>query len=619
MNSFEVYDLETYRNQFLYCYMDLMTKEYTTLEVSNEVDNRDLIYEHLSNVTHQIGYNNKGFDYPIIEYILLNKKKLLLVKADDFAWMIHEKANEIIQGNDYYYTQLDIKQLDLYKLNHFDRFKISLKYCGFGLRMLVLQDLPIRPDSLLTSEQMNIMRGYVVNDVETTYALYERSKPLIELRKQSKIDYHFDCSSMSNTAVARNVFIKDYCQLTGINKYELKELSTTHNFIYPRDVISDKIKFTTPKYQELLDKLMLDNTNLVTDDLKYRFSCNTITCDIKKGGLHSLNNAGYYTNKGVLLWDEDFSAFYPNILLALELSPAHLNKEAFLTIVRKILQAKIDNQAKGDKLKTANAKISINSIYGLLNAEGSPVKDDKVLYSVTLNGELFLLMMCERFEQFQELKVKYQNTDGVMIQFPEYLKSQINDISYEFSKNINIPLEIVPIKAIYLENVSSYIAIQEDGKIKRKGSFKKLEDRELKDDSSAMIVPIALEQYFVNGIPIRETIEKHTYIFDFYIGVKKIDHATYYSYAQLKNGESIIHDYHDKVIRFYVTTDSSTLTKIYGSGKKEAVIKGYNTKIAQIHEELQMNEYKINYNYYIHQANKIIDKIFLSDSEMKFE
>jgi hypothetical protein len=34
---------------------------------------------------------------------------------------------------------------------------------------------------------------------------------------------------------------------------------------------------------------------------------------------------------------------------------------------------------------------------------------------------------------------------------------------------------------------------------------------------------------------------------------------------------------------------------------------------------MPMKDYKINYKYYINQANKIIDKIFLCDSEINFE
>lgn len=619
----EVYDLETYINQFLYCWYNISTKEMRTFEVSEEVDDRIEMYEHLSKVTHQIGYNNKGFDYPIIEYIILNKNKLLLVKAVDFAWMIHDLANKLIndqRGDDkkaYYKPRLKIKQLDLFKLNHFDRSKISLKYCAFGLRMENLIDLPVKPNVMLSSEEMDKIRNYVINDVLTTLRLYEHSAPILVLRKRSSLDYGMDCSSMSNTAVARNGFIKAYCEETGLDKYELKNLSVEYGRLTMEDVIHPLVKFKTPKYQKLLDDMLADQTNLMTRDFEYRFQCESIVCDIKKGGLHSLHKPEYFTNKDLLLTDFDFSSYYPYLLLIMMLSPEYLDKRVFLKLVKQMIDSKMAYQKAGDKVGKENAKISVNSLYGLLKSKGSPVRDAKVLYQVTVNGQLFLLMLTEQLELLDNVVVKYQNTDGIMAQYPKEMKEEVERVTKEFEEYIKIPLEAVPMKEVYLQSVSSYIAITEKGDVKRKGQFKKIEDKELKDDSSANIVAIALEQYFVNNIPIKKTILEHQNIFDFYIGMKKLENQIY-RYNVLVDGVSTTVDYHDKVIRFYVSKQNSVITKLTDEGKRTSIIKGYTTTMAQNHIEKPMADYKINYSYYIHECNKIIDDIFLCDSQIQF-
>ena len=302
----------------------------------------------------------------------------------------------------------------------------------------------------------------------------------------------------------------------------------------------------------------------------------------------------------------------------MEICPNHLDPVYFLKLMKEIVEAKMNYQKAGDKIGTMNAKISANSVFGLLSSDGSPIKDLKCLYQTTINGELFLLMLCEQLEMIEGVQLKYQNTDGVMIQYGEKAKNQAKKVIEDFAIFINIPLESVPMKAIYLESVSSYIAIKENGEVKRKGSFAKIGDKTLKDDSSANIVAIALEEYFVNGTPVKQTVENHNDIFDFYIGVKKFENQTYMN-SQLIMGDNYETLYHDKVLRFYVTTSSSVITKLYDSGKKESVIKGYNTQVAQVHEDMPMKDYKINYKYYINQANKIIDKIFLCDSEINFE
>lgn len=614
----EIYDLETYINQFLYCAFNIVTSEMITFEVSKEVDDRIRMYEHLSKVTHQVGYNNKGFDYPIIDYILTNKKKLLLVKAEDFAWMIHDKANELISENEYFKGTYKIKQLDLFKLHHFDRSKISLKYVAFGLKMKNLIDLPVKPNMMLSSEEMDKIRRYVVNDVLVTKALFDYSNALLKMRKRSTLELGQDCSSMSNTAVAWNGFIKKYCAKTNLPKYVVKNLSTDHYYLTMRDVINPMVSFKTERYQKLLSNMLADETNIVDTDFEYRFECNTIVCDIKKGGLHSLHGSEYFTNQNNLLTDFDFTSYYPYLLLAMGIAPAHLQKDVFLEIVHGMIMDKVNYKAAGDQIGVDNAKISVNSIYGLLNAEGSPMKDVKVLYQVTVNGQLFLLMLTEQLEMIEGVKVKYQNTDGIMAEYPPHLTEQVNKVMDDFAKFIKIPLEAVPMKAVYLHNVSSYIAITESGKVKRKGAFKKDTDKELKDDSSANIIAIALEQYFINGVPVRKTIENHQNMFDFYIGMKK-NHGQVYRYSRLENGVHKTEDYHDKVIRFYVTKGTSVITKLYGSEKTQSIIKGYNVKMAQNHDETKpIKDYDINYNYYIHKTNEIIDNIFLSDSQIIF-
>ena len=55
-----------------------------------------------------------------------------------------------------------------------------------------------------------------------------------------------------------------------------------------------------------------------------------------------------------------------------------------------------------------------------------------------------------------------------------------------------------------IRDVSTYIAVYENGDIKHKNAFEI--DKELHKNPSMRIVPIALEKYFVEGIHVEETI-----------------------------------------------------------------------------------------------------------------
>lgn len=606
----EIYDLETFKSIFLYCSLNIETMEMKVFEISREKNDIVEIYKHLETVKGQIGYNNIEFDSCIIAYLLYTKYTFLHVSGTEGAELIHLYANSVIQNGRG--LKCKISQLDLYKLHHLNRYKVSLKYVAFNLDNEIIMDLPFNPTKTLNFEELEVVRKYVTVDVNVTYKLYKYSSNILKLRKNTKEKYGINCFNMSNTSVGKNIFLKEYSEKSNIPIETLKYNSTTRSFVYPKDIISDRIKFKTERYNKLLNDLKNNNINLVTDELNIRFHCNTITCDIKKGGLHSINSSSYWENKDYVILDIDEGSFYPNLLIELEICPKHLNKEIFIHIVNKITQQRLKAKENKDSLVADNFKIVINSIYGLLKAEGSPIKDEEALYKTTLNGQLFLLMLTELLEEINGVKILYQNTDGIMIKYDRSLQEEVSKALDEFREILPIPLEEVYMKSVFMENSSSYIAITEDGKIKRKGSFKLKEDKELKENSSANIIPIALQNYYVNGIAIEETINNHKNIFDFYIGFKKMENQKYLSY-EIKDGELVERVYNDKVIRLYVTTQNNSTIKYYtDSEKEERVISGYNTKIVQEHVNMPIEEYKINYRYYIAKCYQIVNSIDFS-------
>ena len=121
------------------------------------------------------------------------------------------------------------------------------------------------------------------------------------------------------------------------------------------------------------------------------------------------------------------------------------------------------------------------------------------------------------------------------------------------------------------------LAVWINGKVKTKGAFDI--DLELHKNRSERIVPIAVKRYFVNDVPVEDTIKNHLSvgnygkienqgIYDFCIG-KKIQSNQNYT---IEDGEeNLIKNITDKVIRFYVSTDGDYLKKNYSDGRKEKV------------------------------------------------
>lgn len=155
-------------------------------------------------------------------------------------------------------------------------------------------------------------------------------------------------------------------------------------------------------------------------------------------------------------------------------------------------------------------------------------------------------------------------------------------------------------------DVSTYIAVYENGDIKHKSDFEI--DKELHKNPSMRIVPIALERYFVENIPVEETIKNHEDIYDFCLMTrcpKKFD-LYYYS---VKDGQICV-DKLSKTTRYFASKRGGTLFKLNNeTGGKTGVLIGQYVTLFNKYVTKPFNEYNIDYDFYINECNKIIEKI----------
>ena len=109
-----IYDLETYSNMFLACFIDIKdpTIRYD-FEISRRKNEFNTLYEFLKTKCGLlIGYNNTGFDYPIIHNLLLRKNKS--------CKHYYNLAGRLISDRQYGINNPLIPQLDLFKIWHLD-------------------------------------------------------------------------------------------------------------------------------------------------------------------------------------------------------------------------------------------------------------------------------------------------------------------------------------------------------------------------------------------------------------------------------------------------------------------------------------------------------------------
>jgi hypothetical protein len=128
-------------------------------------------------------------------------------------------------------------------------------------------------------------------------------------------------------------------------------------------------------------------------------------------------------------------------------------------------------------------------------------------------------------------------------------------------------------------------------------------DKEYHKDPSMRIVPIALKEYFVNNIPIENTIKSHTDIFDFCLRLKTNVKSTPY-FRYIHNNE-IVNQKLDRTTRYYVSNNGGIINKEFDATRSSGVNIGYTVTLFNKYIEKPIKDYNINYNFYISEAYKI--------------
>ena len=630
------YDLETFPNIFTAVFIDRNTKkEIRIFEISERKNELESMMDFLKHeVKGLIGYNNLHFDSQIIEWFIDNKR----LWTSDYNQILPNLmlyVDSIIKSR--YPSipewKLKIKNLDVFKYMHFDRFGVSLKWCEYMLDSPNLEDLPNKPGENVPIEDFDKLIEYNINDVIETLRVYEYSKDDINLRKTLSKAYHKDLMNKSNTGIGKVIMLDGYSKITNTNpRTILDNGNTERDVVLIGDVIDDRVEFKTKILKDFLNSLRQSSINLVTD--RVSFEINTLTCkhEFGKGGLHSICKKGVYeSTKDTTIVDVDWGSYYPSLMIKLGIYPEHLGSE-FLTFLKDLTDRRLEAKRTKDTITDKSLKISINSVYGLLGEIYNWMHDYKALYSVTINGQLILLMLIEELELIDSrIKCYYSNTDGATFIVPNELLDKFKEVGENFrNKYFDAELEYVYFKKQVLSDVNNFIVIKQDGKTKEKGKFISDEkELTLNKNKSFMCVPKALKEYFTNGTPIIDSLKANDNIFDFCAGkrAKKTPKADSVNFelTEIIDGEVIVKKL-SKTIRYYVSNEGLLLQKVSydeqgNSFKKEMVeahpIKGMYYKIQMFNKFVDKEDYNIDYKFYERMCNRIIRDIESDKYQLK--
>lgn len=618
-----------------------------------------------------IGFNNLNYDDELVDTTLIYLQK---ASTEDVLRVLNSTGNNIINSPESY-TKVRFgsprakqyvkpyRSLDLMVLLYLNTLKKSLKQTMINVCWYKIQDLPISPNSIIKYEQLDEIELYCVNDILGSRAIYLRNIEEFRLRIASSEEYNEDLWNTARSTLGDKVFLSNYLNESGLTKYQFFNISPIdRRVIRFSELIDENISFKTPILIDLLYQLkqtiikvgqtststkysyvdMLGRVQEVsiltkTKGFEKGFILNNNKFNMKLGGLHTEDKPKIITGKGEwYIIDVDGTSFYPRIITNLKLYPEQLDKTSFLKTILKMTKDRTDAKTLSNTVidillktkynqKADILKISINNLFGKLLFAFGRLYDLKAGYSVTLNGQLYLLSLVEDLIDpiNENLIIPISaNTDGIMSLVH---KSKLDDylaICSKWSNRYNIPVEYSYFTKIVRTSISDYIALKGKGLEyvfpkehidifnekniigKLKGQFNPFLSYDVTRGYDMPIVGFAHLNYFINGIAIENTIRNCQDILMF-CKAQKVGSGYTPTSITIEEDE-IISEALSKTVRYYISNSGTVIVKQKGGKQISMVAKEYCRLMNKLPVHKNMEQYDINYLYYIRKANEII-------------
>lgn len=284
------YDVESYPNCFTMTIIHASGKWLKTYEISdrkNEAEGLAACLRYLmKNNCRMVGFNNIGYDYQIIHEIIeiLRKAKKNGTVPEVTALYLYRLTEKIISqmkddGKNYGIRESEhyIKQVDLFKINHFDNKAraTSLKVLEFNMRSENVEDLPFPVGKYLSSHEIDVLIKYNQHDVLQTLKFYYYCYEAILLRKQLTQQFGFDCTNYNDTKIGKELFIQSLEEESPGVCYQMVGKRRTVRQTKRKEIVISEclfpyIKFDRPEFKavhEWFKKQVISETKGVFSDL----------------------------------------------------------------------------------------------------------------------------------------------------------------------------------------------------------------------------------------------------------------------------------------------------------------------------------------------------------------
>ena len=615
-----IYDIETYPNIFTIGFMNPQNHaERHQFEISWRMIQADQLLAFLTELADRgdrmVGYNNQGFDYPVIHHMIETHHQ------GTNEMTIYAKAMAIINSgwnnrfkNIIWDNEAHIPQVDLFKIHHFDNQNraTKLKMLEFNMRRRNVSDLPYPPCTVLDWHQCDVLMSYMWEDIDATAEFYDRSEHQIRFRDELSVKHNRNFINHNDGKIGKDYIIM---KLTDVMPGFDKKRQTVREYVDLADVIFPYVSFEQPGFQRILQwfrEQRIHETKGAISDVNC--SIDGFQFDFGLGGIHGSIDPQIVTSDDYwIIEDWDVASYYPNLAIKNGLYPEHLG-QSFCTIYEEVYE-----QRKTYAKKTAeNAmlKLALNAVFGDSNNQYSCFFDTQYTMAITVNGQLLLCMLAEQLMKLEGLQMIQINTDGMTVKYPRIYQEWVHSVCKWWGQLTKLQLENVEYGRMFVRDVNNYIGEYTDGKVKRKGCYcyeSKLDnpftqDLDWNQNHSSLVVQKAAEAALVRGEDIRTFISNHTDIMDFMLAAKapggsRLETVDYHGSITPQQG----------ITRYYIAVMGEDLVKVMPPLKGKFTERRFNInkgwKVSVCNDMDNYVDHDVEFDWYVQEAEKLVKPV----------
>lgn len=626
------------------------------------------------------GYNNLHYDNPVINYIIEYEHVLAERPIPVITNSIFNLSREITNSGENiekwkrWKYQVWFDSFDILTMLYSNKLRVGLKEIQVTMQYKNVQEFVCDWSKPLSIEDFDSMIDYNINDIESTSALLDRCKKDIDLRLAIEDEYGVKVLSKDGVNIGMKILTHKYLEKTGLTWWDIKDLRSPQAYIPLKDVILPFIKYDSPILKSVLDEMKTQVVSPGRKGYEKNFVFGGLRYTVGVGGIHSKNDPEIIIPaEDEMLIDIDVASLYPSMLIEYGFYPKHLGPE-FLEVYSQIRSERIEAKHNGDKIKDSTLKLALNGLSGNLQNEHNFCYSPFAVMQIRINGQLLLLMLAEKLVELG-CRIVQANTDGLFVLLKKSIYDKVNIVCREWEQLTKLTLEEDRFEAMYQYAINDYIAVKE-GYAKKKYEFRdftavmdpKTGDHikygatnakgetyrnmdEIRKDYiktkgmfitevllgkglSPKIIPEAIIKYFVDGIPVEDTVKGCTDIKKFLMSEKtgKQWHVEYMNQEIQRTN------------RFYASTDGAYLWKWKGIGEHYAwnpselsdmaywsliqegkdpynpplvpdtkqyqnMLTASGVTLLNMFDDKPIEDRKINYRYYLRECYKIIEDL----------